>query len=199
MSQVVALVCLMAKFLMIFSELMWLVPFWQQAWTRARVKWVEISLNFEPFKQLAHGYVEFTELPSRPRIGNRWCLRIYNIDCFLIGGVGCHFLRSVASFIDNIFHLSTSYDQGFEVGKWLGKEMFVAYGQQIFHHHLDFLFFIGPICHLGCFCPPSCDKDWESFLGLLLGCLQITPSNVHFGIVFVLLIELIANVLPSTD
>ena len=50
------------------------------------------------------------------------------MDCFLIGGVGCHFLRSVASFIDNIFYLSTYYDQGFEFGKVLGKEMFVVVG-----------------------------------------------------------------------
>ena len=71
MSQVDALVCLVARFLMIFVELMSLVPFWQRAWTRARVKWVEIPLSYEPFKQLAHGYVEFIELPSRPRIGNR--------------------------------------------------------------------------------------------------------------------------------
>ena len=102
MSQVDALVCLMARFLMIFAELMWLVPFWQRAWTRSRVKWVEISLNFEPFKQLAYGYVEFTELPSRPRIGNRWCLRIYNIDYFLIGGVGFRFLWRVAFLILSI-------------------------------------------------------------------------------------------------
>ena len=63
-----------------------------------------------------------------------WCLGNYNIDCLLIGDVGCNFLKNEAFFIlqhaiiDSIFHLSTSYDQGFEVWKVLGKKMLVEYG-----------------------------------------------------------------------
>ena len=82
-------------------------------------------------------------------------LEIHNINHFPIGVVGHCFLGRVAflillyAIIDNIFHLSTSYDQGFEVGKVLCKEMLMVYGQQILHNHLDLLFFIGPICHLG--------------------------------------------------
>ena len=77
--------------------------------------------------------MEFIELPSRPRIDSWQYLGTYNIDCFLIGGVGYNFLKNGAFFIlqhaviGSIFHLSTSYDQGFEVWKVLGKKMLVEY------------------------------------------------------------------------
>ena len=134
MSQIDAFVCLMAKFLMIFAELMWLVTFRQWAWRRSRFKQAKMPFKFELFKQLVHRHVEFIELPTRPRIDNWWCLGNYNTDCLLIGGVGCNFLKNEAFFIlqraiiDSIFHLSTSYDQGFEIRKVLGKKMLVEYG-----------------------------------------------------------------------
>ena len=78
--------------------------------------------------------MEFIEFSLRPRIDSWWRLGNYNIDCLLIGSVGCSFLKNGAFFIfqhaliDSIFHLSTSYDQGFEVRKVLGKKMLVEYG-----------------------------------------------------------------------
>ena len=134
MSQIDAFVCLMARFLMIFVELMWLGTFRQWAWRRLRFKWAKMPFKFELFKQSAHRHVEFIELPSRPRIDSWWCLGNYNIDCLLIGGVGWSFLKNEVLFIlqhaiiDCIFHLSTSYDQRFEVQEVLGKKMLVESG-----------------------------------------------------------------------
>ena len=97
-----------------------------------------MPFKFELFKQLVHRHVEFIELPMRPRIDNWWCLGNYNIDCLLIGGVGCNFLKNEAFFIlqhaiiDSIFHLSTSYDQGFEIRKVLGKKCLWNMGNKFF-------------------------------------------------------------------
>ena len=97
-----------------------------------------MPFKFGLFKQLAHRHVEFIELPSRPRIDSWWCLGNYNIDCLLIGGVGCSFLKNEAFFIlqhaiiDSIFYLSTSYDQGFEVQKVLGKKCLWNMGNKFF-------------------------------------------------------------------
>ena len=69
--------------------------------------------------------------------------------------------------------------------------------EQVLDNDVNLLLFSRSVYNLGSFCPPSLQERGKRFLWILLGRLKVSSSDVYFEVVFVLLIEGIADIIPG--